>query len=491
MTGRWSWVIGAVLITFSLGCPPKPPNPVDVCPNLEGVQLSVPDGYELVNGQCVPITPPGPLFLDMLLRRDGSRFIVNGQPIDIAGCIHCCMPLDAKGRRLAAPLSGINVGWPLISDAGIDYCQAKGSSNAFHVRPGPFLSVDEPLSEAGGSYAEVNGKADLTKLNQAFLSNLEARITYAGNHHAWVEVDLIDTWRLKGQCEWSPWNQARNIQGEDHCGIKPGDAVAQSWLKSIVQTTSRFGNVIYQIGNESSGVEGKTQNLKTWEKWVYDTVRQYEGGVDHLIGTNSGFDEIESSFPDYIEHHDLVYSPLYDRPTSINEINPAPTSYLAEWCRMHQGGTYLWVWRAGLSQADWDKALADVHNAIVNGCQTPPADQCPDPKPNPAELKWNAGPSWGGFYDATPLVTKDCAYCTATDQGDGGTRCTCPARMECPGFQCEYRVPCEQVLMQSYRPVWKGDGHVTFDSGGWRAKCDDCTTLTVCNGPQTICAKVF
>lgn len=39
--------------------PPPPPPPVeDVCPNLEGTHTTVPAGYELVNGQCVPIEPP-------------------------------------------------------------------------------------------------------------------------------------------------------------------------------------------------------------------------------------------------------------------------------------------------------------------------------------------------------------------------------------------------------------------------------------------------
>jgi uncharacterized repeat protein (TIGR01451 family) len=36
----------------------QPPPPVDVCPNLEGNQQTVPDGYELVDGHCVLIPPP-------------------------------------------------------------------------------------------------------------------------------------------------------------------------------------------------------------------------------------------------------------------------------------------------------------------------------------------------------------------------------------------------------------------------------------------------
>lgn len=36
---------------------PIPP-PVDVCPNLDGVQTTVPPGMVIVNGQCVPVPPP-------------------------------------------------------------------------------------------------------------------------------------------------------------------------------------------------------------------------------------------------------------------------------------------------------------------------------------------------------------------------------------------------------------------------------------------------
>jgi Protein of unknown function (DUF642) len=35
-----------------------PPPPVDVCPNIPEVQSTVPQGYQLVDGQCVPVPPP-------------------------------------------------------------------------------------------------------------------------------------------------------------------------------------------------------------------------------------------------------------------------------------------------------------------------------------------------------------------------------------------------------------------------------------------------
>jgi hypothetical protein len=37
-------------------CVQLPPPPVDVCPNIEGAQSTVPEGYKLAEGQCVPLT---------------------------------------------------------------------------------------------------------------------------------------------------------------------------------------------------------------------------------------------------------------------------------------------------------------------------------------------------------------------------------------------------------------------------------------------------
>jgi hypothetical protein len=59
------------------------PTPVDVCPNLDGMQTTVPPGMQIVNGQCVPIPPPP---IDVCPNMPGAqptvppdRVLVNGQ----------------------------------------------------------------------------------------------------------------------------------------------------------------------------------------------------------------------------------------------------------------------------------------------------------------------------------------------------------------------------------------------------------------------------
>jgi hypothetical protein len=62
-------------------CVPIPPK--DVCPNLDGAQATVPDGYQLVNGSCVQIPPPKPTppkprpGVDLSIEKESGRSTVG------------------------------------------------------------------------------------------------------------------------------------------------------------------------------------------------------------------------------------------------------------------------------------------------------------------------------------------------------------------------------------------------------------------------------
>ncbi len=84
--------------------------------------------------------------------------------------------------------------------------------------------------------------------------------------------------------------------------------------------------------------------------------------------------------------------------------------------------------------------VATVSNAVkgvyVRGATAPAPDKCPF-EPCPLKVfadtgkphwKFNAKPHTMGNCDSTPVEIKNCAYCTAIDMGDGGTRCECPVR---------------------------------------------------------------
>jgi hypothetical protein len=68
-----------------------PPPPTDVCPNLEGNQSEVPDGYELVDGQCILIPPP----VDVCPNLEGDQTTVpDGYTLVDGQCVIIPPPTD-------------------------------------------------------------------------------------------------------------------------------------------------------------------------------------------------------------------------------------------------------------------------------------------------------------------------------------------------------------------------------------------------------------
>lgn len=66
---------------------PQPEHPTDVCPNLEGNQSQVPDGYTLVDGHCVQIPPPP---IDVCPNLEGNQAQVPPGMVLVNG--HCVTP---------------------------------------------------------------------------------------------------------------------------------------------------------------------------------------------------------------------------------------------------------------------------------------------------------------------------------------------------------------------------------------------------------------
>ena len=105
-----------------------------------------------------------------------------------------------------------------------------------------------------------------------------------------------------------------------------------------------------------------------------------------------------------------------------------------------------------------------------------------------------------GWWDCTPLVTRNYPYCESIGMGEMGglPRAACPIRNECPdtaGYEgkCEQKIPCENAAMGGYA-TWQGDGVIEVNyanANHLQAKCPSCTTLRVCNAAGTVCSNVF
>jgi len=143
-------------------CVPFVPPPVDVCPNLEGNQASVPAGYTLVGGSCVP-TPPA---VDVCPNLDGIQSTVPAGYTLVGGLCVVVPPPPA----VCTDATATNFGGPLpcsYAPPPAPSCGSVGLNGAI----GP-LTVDVP-----------NGAGRLTyvrSLDPAFGGIVEVHPSHGG-----------------------------------------------------------------------------------------------------------------------------------------------------------------------------------------------------------------------------------------------------------------------------------------------------------------------
>lgn len=337
----------------------------------------------------------GALYPELLLHQcsatDPRWCLPDGKPVDHAGCIACCLGNDEITWD----------GWPLVTVEHVEWCRRVGRSTFWHRRPGPFIASDEywdlggrarptrgPSARdlaatkrwvkagIGGPYQEVGGKADLSRWNEGFFTYNDGVLDHVCSVGGHSEDDVMDGWRLKDGCQYSPWNAARNVQGEDHCGPRVGDPVQAAWIDKWVRHSGRYGCTTYQVSNESR-LTGSAAQVAAWEQWVVGEIRAAEtryGYPRHPVLTNSGLDEVvRAPWIDGSNWHSIQYAAAVGKVTGCNEVNPAPADYPREYCAAQAGKAYLWGWRAELPLAKWKADLAGIAQARASGCPQPVA----------------------------------------------------------------------------------------------------------------------
>jgi hypothetical protein len=356
---RMWWAASVLALSACTHVQPKPPGPI------------------------TPPTPPpestGPVDGQMLLHRAGSQLVQSdGNAFDFRGAVACCNTEPGEP----------NPKWPLASEIWLDWMKAQGNINAVHVRLGPWraiLGTESELewSDAGGGYLEVGGKADLTQFNPKFWATVDGLLSAAARRGIWVEVDLIDGWGIK-HCgmgdipDYHPWSARNNVQGEDHCSARV-DAVQEAWLRQAAKVAGRHGNVIFETSNEGGLIRGWNAG---WEETIIAVVKGEEAALNyphHIISSNA---ERDVPSADWVEFHTngQPAAPA-SKITGTNEYNPEPSlsgsTVVANYCTARGQGTYYWLWRHGMSLAEWQKALAGVKAGCappISGCRHPDFD---------------------------------------------------------------------------------------------------------------------
>src|SRR3990172_1754375 len=203
----------------------------------------------------------------------------------------------------------------------------------------------------------------------------------AGRVGAVVQIDLIDGWIVKhqiwGDVRISPWTDEDCKAATNH--ITP---VQDAFIKKAVQELGRFGNVIWQDGNE---VGVTSWYDPRWSLQVLELVRRYEQevglGVVHLIGTNSGSLEAESGAFDYTITHSKsgISGPYLGKFRMNNEHNPpfTPSQEKQLFCAAYVAGQSWGYWRGGQSQEDMDATLTGIRDAVERSCAGTGTGDCP------------------------------------------------------------------------------------------------------------------
>lgn len=315
--------------------------------------------------------PAEPLFLELLLRSNAGKFVMNDQPRTVAGGIPC-WPTDGTDEKLIVDGKLIPYWWSLTSPEWIDHLKSKGG-NAVHVRLGPAATSEMccGMEEVGGPYTPDN-----SNWNPAYWDRFHQVVRHAGEQGFTVEVDILDGWVVK-HAAWGevkmPWPQADVEYGYN----LPLSQSVKNWFQKVIYESCNYANVVFEIGNENDLAPSWSPE---YEREAFSLIRALEtqtgcGGVVHMVGSNT----TDWGGPyDYFASHTPSFpmQPVNGRPVWVNEYNPhmTPTSFQARFCEGAAAGQAFWYWRSDGSDAVQDESLnlMKAGCSVAPGCYVPP-----------------------------------------------------------------------------------------------------------------------
>lgn len=212
--------------------------------------------------------------------------------------------------------------------------------NPFQLEQRELLKYLDELQSSGGNYFRNvmsdrepcnirafkrlnNGKYDLTKWNEDYWGGLSNMLKWSYERDIIVNLtfwDRFDHYDQVGHRDksrevlWinSPWNPANNVNytveesgldstyaGHPITGINPFHQsmpgmknlpvvlhYQQQYIERILDLSLKYGNVIYNMGNEHQ------LDLMEWDKYWVQFIRDYASGKGHEIETTAMFDHV-------------------------------------------------------------------------------------------------------------------------------------------------------------------------------------------------------
>jgi len=191
-----------------------------------------------------------------------------------------------------------------------EHFRSQSPARDFHLCMTP-----QPWPRTGpGAAEDGKPKFNLSVFDPAYFDRLRFRVTEAAKRGIYVSVMLFDGWGLHlspapDNIRGHPFFAANNING---IGIGSGvdyqilplrPAVRQiqkAYLRRVIDTVGDLPNVLYEVSNETSGVDAGSVELHggvrlpgpfgdstKWQYWVIGFVRDYEreqGYDQHPVG---------------------------------------------------------------------------------------------------------------------------------------------------------------------------------------------------------------
>lgn len=352
-----------------------------------------------------PSPPPGPVVTEQIhtgiVCKDGKFFTTTGQPFVMRGCSGCCM----EGAQ----------GWPCSTAPYMTWAKETGGCNVMEFRFNFTEASESEWKGIGGPWVEVDGKADLTKPNEAFHAKIENAIDHAGAVLGMIVVlDPFDGWRIK-HCQWGEdvgcvLRSDGNVQGQDwltgagRTEIKDGTFWADH-LRWLAKRYGRYRNVAWLTGNENGQIDGFRPE---WDLSIRNVILdEYarNGWPAPLIITNSDSDVVDYApgIDVVARHTGGVIDPVPGKCTINSEFNPNPPWTAKVWqairSQTEAAGAWLWAWRHGQSEEEWLKTLA-----ALKGPADPNPEACPFPVPETVYAHCKDHSAWedGRRWDCTP-----------------------------------------------------------------------------------------
>jgi len=149
-----------------------------------------------------------------------------------------------------------------------------------------------PYARTGpGSALDGGPKYDLTRLDEAYVGRLRARVAAARDRGIFVAVMLFQGWSVESKgLDRDPWrhhpmHRENNVNGID--GDADGDgqgvevhtlalravtAVQEAYVRKVVETLNDLPNVLYEIGNELHAGPAGT----AWQEHMVAVIRRHE-----------------------------------------------------------------------------------------------------------------------------------------------------------------------------------------------------------------------